>query len=95
MLRKATSPRRGVAPVARAIEMHAARPGSVFVSATGDQAAKNAAGEDLARGVLTNPGSVFAKSRKGRFGEVVDVIAPDGQELRFGDGGAFIGLREP
>ena len=37
-----------------------------------------------------NPQSTFTKKTNGRFGEVVEVGAPDGRGLKFGKGGRFI-----
>ena len=96
LLRNAITPgSTGVSLIARAIDKHAARAGSAYPPAVGNQAAKNAAAADLARDILINPQSTFTKTTKPRFGEVVDVIAPDGRGLRFGEGGRFIGLLEP
>ena len=96
LLRNAITPgSTGVSLIARAIDKHAARAGSAYPPAVGNQAAKNAAAADLARDILMNPQSTFVKKMTGRFGEVVDVIAPDGRGLRFGEGGRFIHLLEP
>ena len=96
LLRNATTPgSSGVSPIARAIDKHAAQPGSAYPPAVGNQSAKNEAAAELARSILTNPQSTFVKGTTGRFGEVVDVIAPDGRGLRFGEGGRFIHLLEP
>lgn len=81
--------------MARAIDKHAARPGSAFGRASGNQAAKNATGQDLVDEILTNPGTTFNSRTTGRFGEVLDVVGPDGRGLRFGKDGSLIGLLEP
>lgn len=45
--------------------------------------------------ILTSPGSTQTARTTGRFGDVVDVVAPDGRGVRFGSDGRFIGLLEP
>lgn len=45
--------------------------------------------------ILRNPNSSGAVRQTGRFGQVTDVIGPDGRGLRFDSSGNFIGFLEP
>jgi hypothetical protein len=85
----------GVLAITRAIQKHSAREVTAFSPVTGNLAARNAAGRALADDILGNPATTFTQRTTGRFGEVLDVVAPDGRGLRFGSDGQFIGLLEP
>ncbi|MFN3233153.1 MAG: RHS repeat-associated core domain-containing protein [Alphaproteobacteria bacterium] len=91
----ATTDGNGLSGLARAIEKHAARIDSEFGPITSNVAAKNNAAREFAEEVLTNPGSTFNVRNTGRFGQVLDVVGPDGRGLRFGKSGEFIGVLEP
>jgi RHS repeat-associated protein len=82
----------------RAIQSHHDSPRGPVTSwpkVTGNPATKNAATQDMVDEILTNPDSTFTQHTTGRFGEVLDVVGPDGKGLRFGKGGQFIGVLEP
>ena len=56
----------------------------------------NASAQDVVDEILTNPGSIQNVNNTGRFGQVIDVIAPDGRGIRFSaDGKKLIGFLEP
>ncbi len=96
LLSRATATSEGaVSPITRAIQKHATREGSAFRSVSGNLAARNAAGRAVADEILGNAGTTFNQRTTGRFGQVLDVVAPDGRGLRFGSDGKFIGLLEP
>jgi len=44
---------------------------------------------------LSNPATTVTYKDTGRFGKVMDVIAPDGRGLRYDSNGKCIGLLEP
>ena len=95
-LRSATTAGRGgVTPAGRALQKHAARPGSAFAGlASAGNAAQNArAGEAALRDILGR-GNVFSY-RHQVFGDVVDVKIPNGRGARFSAAGDFIGFLEP
>ncbi|MEL7059566.1 MAG: RHS repeat-associated core domain-containing protein [Acidobacteriota bacterium] len=85
----------GVSAVTRAIQKHSAREGSAFSGVRGNLAARNATGRELVEEIVGDAGTTFTQRTTGRFGEVLDVVAPDGRGLRFGADGRFIHLLEP
>jgi RHS repeat-associated protein len=85
----------GVSATAKALQSHFDRGGSAFPRITGNAASRNAAGQAVVDDILRSPGSTFTRRSTGRFGEVLDVRAPDGRGVRFGSDGSFIGLLEP
>jgi hypothetical protein len=90
-----TAGRGGVTPAGRALQKHAARPGSVFGGrASAGNAAQNArAGEAMLRDILEH-GNVFSY-RHQVFGDIIDVKIPKGPGARFSAAGDFIGFLEP
>jgi RHS repeat-associated protein len=86
----------GVSAATKALQSHTQRRGgSAFPPVTGNKASRLAAGQAVIDDILTNPGSTFTRRTTGRFGEVLEVRAPDGRGVRFGSDGSFIGLLEP
>ncbi|UZE18713.1 hypothetical protein LOY70_03700 [Pseudomonas sp. B21-054] len=49
----------------------------------------------IADEILSNPATTVTYKDTGRFGKVMDMIAPDGRWLRYDANGKFIGLLEP
>lgn len=49
----------------------------------------------IADEILSNPATTVTYKDTGRFGKVMDVIAPDGRGIRYDSNGKFIGLLEP
>lgn len=91
----AASQRNGFTRAGNALAKHENRAMTAFPKAAGDAAAKNTAGQFIVDDILTNPASTFTNRQTGRFGEVLDVVAPDGRGVRFGSDGTFIGFLEP
>ncbi|SDB51338.1 hemagglutinin repeat-containing protein [Pseudomonas sp. NFACC13-1] len=79
----------------RALQKHGSREGSAFPSVKGSPSEINAQGQKIADEILSNPATTVAYKDTGRFGKVMDVIAPDGRGLRYDANGKFIGLLEP
>jgi streptogramin lyase len=85
----------GVTPVGRALQKHAARPGSAFTGATGNAQNNTARGRQYLEAVLDHPESVVTNQEHPVFGKVVKVRTPDGQGVWFKESGEFIGFLEP
>ncbi|WP_155865155.1 hemagglutinin repeat-containing protein [Achromobacter xylosoxidans] len=79
----------------RALQKHGSREGSAFPSVKGSPSEINAQGQRIADEILRNPASTVSYKDTGRFGTVMDVIAPDGRGLRYDSNGKFIGFLEP
>jgi hypothetical protein len=79
----------------RALQKHAVRPGSAFPLPKGNEGVFNSQGQQIVDDILNNPASTFTKRSTGRFGEVIDVIAPDGRGIRYTSNGEFVGFLEP
>ena len=79
----------------RALQKHGSREGSAFPSDKGSPSEINAQGQKIADEILSNPAATVTYKDTGRFGKVMDVIAPDGRGLRYDSNGKFIGLLEP
>ena len=79
----------------RALEKHGSRAGSVFERATGNVAAKNAAGQAVIEDILTSPGSRTVNITRGKWKGGVEVWAPSGRGVRYDADGNFVGLLEP
>jgi RHS repeat-associated protein len=79
----------------RQLEKHGSRPGSAFPRATGNAAAKNAAGQEIVEDIITNPGSRTVVLTSGRFKGGFDIYAPDGRGVRYNSQAGFVGFLEP
>jgi filamentous hemagglutinin len=79
----------------RALQKHGTREGSAFPSVKGSPSEINAQGQKIADDILSNPASTVTYKDTGRFGRVMDIVAPDGRGLRYDASGKFIGLLEP
>ncbi|WP_122697974.1 hypothetical protein [Pseudomonas viridiflava] len=79
----------------RALQKHGSREGSAFPGVKGSPSEINAQGQKIADDILNNPATTVTYKDTGRFGKVMDVIAPDGRGLRYDSNGKFIGLLEP
>lgn len=83
----------GLTKIGRALQKHGSRPGSRFPQAVGNPASINAQGEKILSNILSNPGSKVTVRHTGRFGDVLEVVSPNGQGARFSkDGKEFLGL---
>ena len=87
--------RSGLTAAGRALAKHGGRPGSAFPKPTGDAAEINRTAQKIVDGILRNRNSTAAVRQTGRFGQVTDVIGPDGRGLRFDSSGNFLGFLEP
>lgn len=96
LLKNAVTPNEyGISPIARAIDKHSSRPGSVYEAVKGSPYEKNIAGQKLVENIMNNPDSVVFSKNTGRFGPVIDIVSPDGRTLRFDINGKFVGVLEP
>ena len=81
---------------AAAVEAHGARPGSAWPPLTGDQQAKNSAAQRIVEEILNDPSSkTIFRPNHPRFGNCIDIVAPDGRGLRYDEQGNFITVLEP
>lgn len=74
--------RGGLTKAGRALEKHGSRPRSAFPKATGSIAEKNRFGQEVVDDILTSPGSTTGRRHHARFGDIIEVKAPDGRALR-------------
>jgi hypothetical protein len=79
----------------RALQKHGGRDDSVFPAVKGNPAAINKQGQMVVDDILNNPESTMTRRDTGRFGNVIDITAPDGRGVRFSADGKFITLLEP
>lgn len=79
----------------RAREKHGSRPGSAFAAATGNVAAKKAAGQAIVEDILTAPGGRIVRVTSGKWKGGNEVYAPDGRGVRYNAAGKFEGFLEP
>ena len=91
----AAADRGGLTAAGRALQKHGGRSGSAFPAASGNPAQINQAGQSIVDDILMAPGSTQTMRSTGRFGDVVEVVAPDGRGVRFSGDGKFIGFLEP
>jgi hypothetical protein len=85
--------RGGLTLAGRALQKHGNRPGSAFQRAQGNAAAINAAAQAVVDEILNT--GIRAARHHARFGEIIEVHAPDGRGLRFDSTGKLIGFLEP
>jgi hypothetical protein len=79
----------------RALQKHGGRDDSAFPSAKGNPAAINDQGQQIVDDILNNPNSTVTQRNTGRFGNVIDITAPNGLGIRYSADGKFIGFLEP
>ena len=87
----------GFTVAGRSLTKHGAgaRPGnSLFPAAKGNPAAINRQAQDLVDDILTNPGTKVINSQRGRFGNTIEHVAPDGRGVVFDSNGKFLFFRE-
>jgi filamentous hemagglutinin len=87
--------REGLTGAGRALQKHGGRSGSVFPVAKGTRSQINAVGQQVADDILTDPAATMTRRHHARFGEVIEVRAPDGRGVRYDAHGNFIGFLEP
>ncbi len=98
-LSKASSvPDRGGLTVAgRSLTKHGAgaRPGnSLFPKSTGNQAQINAQAQAIVNDILSNPATTYVKGFRGRFGDTIEALAPDGRGIVCDINGKFLFFKE-
>jgi RHS repeat-associated protein len=78
----------------RALQKHQSRTGSAFPKAK-THAQLNQVGQQIVDDIVSNPQSVWSTGNRARFGDVIEVVAPDGRGIRFDQSGNLLGLLEP
>ena len=85
----------GLSKVARALQKHGNRIGTIFPKAKGNPSTMNAQAEKILTEILTSPSSTSTIRHHARFGEILEVKIPSGHGARFSsDGKNFIGFIE-
>jgi len=79
----------------RALQKHGNRDGSAFPSAQGNPVAINEQAQQVVNEILNDPATTATQRNTGRFGQVTDIVAPDGRGLRYDANGKLIGFLEP
>ena len=78
------------------MQKHGNRTGTAFPKPKGNDDAINKTAQDVVNDILSNPNSkIVERSSTGRYGDVTDIVAPDGRALRYDKNGNWIGFREP
>jgi hypothetical protein len=67
---------------------------SLFPTAAGNPSAINRQAQDIVDDILTTPGTKIINRHRGRFGNTVEHIAPDGRGIVFDSNGKFLFFRE-
>jgi RHS repeat-associated protein len=89
--------RGGFTAAGRSLTKHGvgARPGNaLFPAATGSPSAINQLAHDTVDDILTTPGTTFQNGFRGRFGNTLEVTAPNGRGLVYGPNGEFLFFKE-
>ncbi|WP_157221515.1 hypothetical protein [Herbaspirillum sp. YR522] len=79
----------------RALQKHGNRDGSAFPNAKGNPADVNEQAQQVVNEILNDPATIATQRNTGRFGQVTDIVAPDGRGLRYDANGKLIGFLEP
>jgi len=66
----------------------------MFPPLKGKPAAINRQAQDIVDDILTTPGTTVLKGHRGRFGDTIDYVAPDGRGIVYGSDGKFLFFRE-
>lgn len=88
----AAADKSGLTAAGRSLTKHGAgaRPdNALFPQATGNPAAINRQAQDIVDDILTNPGTQVTNSYRGRFGNTIKHVAPDGRGIVFDANGSF------
>lgn len=91
----AAADRGGLSAAGRALQKHGGREGSAFPPVSGNPASINRQGQSVVDDILTSPGSMTVTRNHARYGEVMEVRAPDGRGVRYDANGKFMGFLEP
>jgi hypothetical protein len=87
--------RGGLTAAGRALQKHGGREGSAFPPAKGNPASINNQGQDVVDDILMSPGATTTARNHARYGDVIEVRAPDGRGVRYDANGKLMGLLEP
>lgn len=87
--------RNGLSQAGHHLAKHGGRQGSVFPAASGNPSQISRQGQAVVDDILTTPGSTSISRHHARFGDVLEVRAPDGRGVRFDAGNNFKGFLEP
>lgn len=79
----------------RALEKHNGRPGSAFPKVKGSATQINEAAQQIVDDILTSPGAITTKRLDARFGQIIDIVSPNGRGVRYDAKGKFMGFLEP
>jgi hypothetical protein len=85
----------GLTKAGRALQKHGSRPGSAFPKATGNPTKINERGVAVVRNILEDPASTYVTRMHPKYGEIIEVHAPDGRGIRFKKSGEMMGFLEP
>jgi hypothetical protein len=87
--------RGGLTAAGRALQKHGGREGSSFPAARGNAASINQQAQHIVDNILSNPGSTTRTRHHARYGDVTEIVAPDGRGIRYDNNNKFIGFLEP
>jgi len=74
------------------LQKHGNREGSTFPSAQGNPGTVNEQAQQIVQEILNDPATTAVQRNTGRFGQVTDIVAPDGRGLRYDANGKLIGF---
>jgi filamentous hemagglutinin len=89
--------RQGYTKAGRSLTKHGVgkRPGnSKFPAPKGNPQQINQMAQDIVDDILTTPGTTFTNSYRSKFGNTIEVKAPDGRGLVFKASGEFLFFKE-
>lgn len=75
--------RNGLTKAGRGLQKHSNRPGSAFPTTPQKRQLLNAAGSNIVKDILSNSKSVFNSYTSRNYGNLLEVIAPDGRGIRY------------
>lgn len=78
----------------RALQKHGDHLQSQFPKALGNPTALNQQAEIIVNSILTHPQRTVTQRHHARFGNIIDIYAPNGQGIRYDVSGNFIGFIE-
>jgi filamentous hemagglutinin len=78
----------------RALQKHGERQGSLFPKPVGTPQTINQQASVLVEKILDNPNSTVTRRHHARFGDIVEIYAPNGQGIRYDSQNNFIGFIE-
>jgi len=95
LLKSANQPERnGLTKAGRALQKHGERKNSVFPKPVGNPEALNQQAIDIVNNILTAINKTHTERHHARFGNIIDIYAPNGQGVRYDTFQNFIGFIE-